>query len=366
MRRILVGLAAVVLLLVGCEKEEEPVRQLFFPEYTVGKTEVTVPAWFYPETGEIEYLCPDCPHKCFNAGTNCEEEVHGDACPFYKFSGRCSLAEDTLYYFNSRDEFGELYAFHLESRTWEKLMDTDPNPLWRSSCVFKGEYLYQYDRESCEEGDLYYGQFIRIHLPTMEITDLSGQRLPWKVEDGVAYYAMTDSDPYIASSGIYSQPLYSAEEIPPAKDLILHEVELGVYPLLEEDAVYWIGDKKLREDPNAAVHDLYRFDRKTQEIRLLAENFGSSMPVLFGEYLYAVRHDETRNVLMQVHSTTGDQKILYVPEDGWKLKMTTLDVVEKYLVVDVISDNASGKVVYDTETGESTLYTGFLVRSPEE
>lgn len=365
MQRIFAGLAVVVLLLAGCAKEEEPVRQLFFPEYTVRKEKVTVPAWFYPETGEIEYLCPDCVHKCFNTGINCEEDVHGDACPFYKFSGRYSLAEEVLYYFTSADDFGDLYSYNTETRESVRLMDTKPNHLWRSSYIFYGEYLYEYDRDSLTEDGLYYGHMNRIHLPEWESTDIAGQRLPWKVENGTAYYLLTDSDAHIVS-GIYSQPLYSAEDTPPAKNLILHEVELGSYPLLEEDAVYWIGDSKLRVDPDTVVHDLYRFDRKTQEIQLLAENFGNSMPVVHGDYLYAVRHDETRNVLMQVHSTDGDQKILYVPEDGWKLKMTTLEAVGKYLVVDAVSDSANGKVVYDTETGESTLYTGFLVRSPEE
>ncbi|MBR4961783.1 MAG: hypothetical protein IKY52_12875, partial [Clostridia bacterium] len=79
MYRLFVGLAVLMLLLPGCEKEEVPVRQLFFPEYTVQQESVTVPAWFYPETGEIEYLCPDCVHACFNGGVNCTEEVHGDA-----------------------------------------------------------------------------------------------------------------------------------------------------------------------------------------------------------------------------------------------------------------------------------------------
>ena len=107
------------------------------------------------------------------------------------------------------------------------------------------------------------------------------------------------------------------------------------------------------------MHDLYRFDRKTQEIRLLVENFGNSMPVVYGEYLYAVRHDETRNVLMQVHTTDGDQKILYVPEEGYKLKMTTLEIVGKYLIVDLQHDagETQEKLWFDLETGESRRRT---------
>lgn len=358
MRRILVGLAAVVLLFIGCEKEEEPVRQLFFPEYTVGKTDVTAPAWFYPETGDVEYLCPGCPHRCLGNVDDCPEDVHGDTCPFYKFSGRYSLTDTALYYFTSMDAYGDLYVYDLETHSRERLRDTDTNPLWRSSYIFYGEYLYQYDRDSLGDDGLWYGQMTSTFLPTGETTDLSGQRMPWIVENGTAYYLLTDSSPYIVS-GIYSQPLYNAGETPPEKTLLLHEVDLGSYPLLEEDAVYWIGDNKLRDNPDVVVHDLYRFDRKTQEIRLLVENFGSSMPVVYGEYLYAVRHDETRNVLMQVHTTDGDQKILYVPEEGYRLKMTTLEIVGKYLIADLQHDNGETqeKIWFDLETGESRRRT---------
>jgi len=354
LRRILVGLAAVVLLFIGCEKEEEPVRQLFFPEYTVGKTEVTAPAWFYPETGDVEYLCPDCPHRCLGNVDDCPEDVHGDACPFFAFTNTngCRQVGEKLYYFTCEDVYGELFAYDLKTQTREKLLDTAPETVWRSTCQLRGEYLYQWDSVTGNNRN-YKENIRRMHLPTGEVTDMNGHPIPWKVQDGTGYYLLTDSSPYFVS-GIYSQPLYDLGENPPEKTLLLHEVDLGSYPLLEEDAVYWIGDNKLRDNPDVVVHDLYRLDRKTQEIRLLVENFGSSMPVVYGEYLYAVRHDETRNVLMQVHTTDGDQKILYVPEEGYRLKMTTLEIVGKYLIVDLQHDNGETqeKIWFDLETGE--------------
>ncbi|MBR5445875.1 MAG: hypothetical protein IKV57_07125, partial [Clostridia bacterium] len=104
MRKLLV-MAAALVMLTGCGETEEPVRQLFIAEVTVLGQTVETPAWFYPASGEMEYLCPDCPHQCMNSEYACREEVHGEECLFYKFNPRVgySLAEGKLYYFLAED-----------------------------------------------------------------------------------------------------------------------------------------------------------------------------------------------------------------------------------------------------------------------
>ncbi|MBQ8640785.1 MAG: hypothetical protein IJ480_01085 [Clostridia bacterium] len=354
MRKLLILAAALILFLTACGKEEtEPVRQLFFPEYTVLQKNVTVPAWFYPETGKVEFLCPDCVHQCVKGEYACREAVHGHECPFYEISERYSLVDGVLYYFAGDDDNVALYSYDTEDHTREVLMETD-NPLWRSSYIFKKEYLYSYDRDSEMEGWQSYGNMNRIHLPSMRVTDISGQQIPWKIVDGIGYYNIADSSPYIVS-GLYSQPLYARNELPPAKELLLHEVDLGVSLYMDENAVYWSGTNYLPDEMEETESNLYRYDRHTKETTLLIRDYRFGVETGYGEYLYDIRHDETGSVLVRVHGTLGDQKVLYTPEEGWSLTGGAR-AAGQYIIADMKSDTAYGKLVYDTAAETCQTY----------
>lgn len=349
-------LLAFVGLFSGCAKEEaeEVPRQLFVSTYKIGKKEVSSPAWFDPATGEVTYLCSHCPHECLGDNGHCSEEVHRDACPFAGFfSARYQVIGDTLYYFASNEDYGNLHAYSLTSGETTHLLDTAPNTLWRSSTLFRGEYLYQFD--ASRERNFLYENMQRLHLPTGEWEDLDGQPLPFAIEDGVGFYTLADSDEHYIT-GIYSQPLYKTGETPPPKTLLLHEVDIGIFLKLTEDAIYWFGNDQLPQDANDVHSDLYRYDRQTQEITLLVQNYGSSQLVDYGESLYGIRKDGTRTVLMQIHATDGTQKVLYTAEEGWTLHPASVDLVENYVIVDANSENGKAKVVYDIVSGESMFY----------
>ena len=357
MRRVMI-LAAALMLLTGCGKPaEEPVRQLFFPAYTVLKTDVTVPAWFYPDTGDVEFLCAGCVHQCMYSEYTCSEEMHGEECLFYKFNPGMgySLVEGKLYYFLAED----LYVYDTATGEREQLKDTATSGWGDESYIFNGEYLYHYDRDSERENGKGYTRIERIHLPDMGTEDINGQGLVWKIKEGVGYYVMADSSPYIIS-GLYSQPLYTAEEEPPAKELLLHEVELGIYTLLTEDAVYWIGNDRLEADPDVVTHNLYRYDLKKQSIILVAEDFGVGRIVSDGEYLYAVRQQEDGYALIRTDDY-GNITVLGMADDDQRLLPASADIVGQYVIADVVSDKAdgmikSGKMVYDMESGEIQTY----------
>ncbi|MBR5446195.1 MAG: hypothetical protein IKV57_08730 [Clostridia bacterium] len=347
MRKLVVLAAALVLLFVGCGESEEPVRQLFISEVTVlGKT-VETPAWFYPASGKMEYFCPDCPHQCMNSEYACREKVHGDECLFYKFNGRSySLVGDKLYYFLAED----LYVY--DTGTGESVRLIDKGNGWEY--IFKGEYLYRFDENSAWENGKGYDRIERIHLPDMRAEDISGQGLVWKIVDGVGYYLIADSSPYIVS-GLYSQPLYEAGETPPAKELMLHGVELGIALEITDEAVYWVGSDRLREDPDAVVHNLYRYDFAKQSIILVAEDFYSSRIVSDGGYLYAVRQQETGDTLIRTDDY-GNITVLGETAENQRLLPGTLEVVGGYVIADVVWDKEdgtmkTGKMVYDTESG---------------
>lgn len=355
MKKCIAGLVMAVLLFAGCEKKEEPVRQLFFPEYSIPGQTVETPAWFYPETGEVEYLCPDCPHTCMHNGSVCDEEVHGEECLFYKFDDRrgYSLREDTLYYFLSDD----LYMFDTITGERERLKDTAVTGWGNESYIFKGEYLYRYDPDS--ENGQGYSRIERIHLPDMAVTDISGQTIPARIVEDTAYYVIADSSPYIVS-GMYRQPLYAYGEEPPAKELPMHEAEFGIAFVITEDAVYWIGSDALREDLDTIIHNLYRYDFAKQSIILAAEDFYSGRIVSDGEYLYAVCQQEDGYALLR----TDDYGIITVlgsTETGERLLMASVDMEGQYVIADMVSDKAdgiqrTGKMVYDTETGAVRKY----------
>lgn len=357
MRRLLALMAAALVMLTGCGETEEPVRQLFIAEVTVLGQTVETPAWFYPASGEMEYLCPDCPHQCMNSEYACREEVHGEECLFYKFNPRMgySLVEDKLYYFLAED----LYVYDTAAGKREQLKDT-ATPGWvDESYIFKGEYLYHYDRDTERENGKGYARIERIHLPDMRAEDISGQGLVWKIKDGTGYYVIADSSPYIVS-GLYRQPLYTAEEEPPAKELLLHEVELGTYTVLTEDAIYWVGNDRLEEDPDLVTHNLYRYDLKKQSIILVAKDFGGGRMVSDGEYLYAVRRQAEGDALIRTDDY-GNITVLGTAEEGQRLPAASVDIADRYVIADVVSDKAdgrmkSGKMVYDTESGEMQMY----------
>lgn len=360
MRKRLPFMLLLMLLLVslpGCAKEEAETqpRQFFVSTYKIGKKDVYSPAWFDPTTGEVTYLCAHCPHQCQGDNGHCSEEVHGDACPFEGFSAtHFQILEDTLYYFVSNEDHGDLYAYSLTNGERTHLWDTSPSTLWRSSHLFKGEYLYHFD--STLDSSMRYENMQRLHLPTDEWQDVCKQVLPWQIEDDIGFYLLSDSDEHHAN-GVYSQPLYTADEIPPTKTLLLHEITLGSSTLLCEDALYWIGDNKLPQDGNTVIQDLYRYDRHTQEIKLLVQNFGHSYLRAYGDYLYGTRNDGTRSVLMQVHATDGSQKVVFTPEDGWTPKPGTIDIVGDYVILNAINGEISGKIVYDIANEKGTLYT---------
>ena len=357
MRKLFVLAAAFMMLLIGCGREEEPVRQLFFPEYTVLGETVTAPAWFYPEDGTVEFLCPGCEHQYMDSEYAFEEDAHGEECLFYKFSGSeySSLVGDRLYYFLAED----LYVYDTVSGERERLKDMAASGYGEYSYILKGEYLYRYDRDSAWENGLGYDKIERIHLPDMRVEDISGQRIPWKIADGVGYYSMADSSPY-RISGLYSQPLYTSGETPPAKKLLLHEIDLGVFPLLTEDAVYWTGDNMLREVPDTVVSNLYRYDLEKQSTILVAEDFGRSRIVAVGEELYAVRPAEDGYALVCV-SRYGIVTVPGRTEAGQRLVSGSVDTAGQYVIADIVSDGEAestktGKMVYDTEAGEVKVY----------
>ena len=356
MRKIIVLVSALLLLFTGCAKEEEtPPRQLFVSTYTIGKNEIAAPTWFDPATGEVTYLCSDCPHACTGNDGHCNEDVHGDACPFAKFSSRYTLLDDTLYYFTTNEDYGDLCAYSLTTGETTRLMDTAPNKLWRSSFLFQGEYLYHFDNAS-RDGSRY-GELRRLHLPDGTWEDIPGQSIPFHIENGVGFYTIPDSNEH-SVSGIYSQPLYTTGEAIPTKTLLLHEVELYFTLLVTEDAIYWFGDEDLPiegVEGNAVPGDLHRYDRHTRENTLLVQNFGHSHLVPCGGYIYGIRSDGTRSVLMQVHATDGSQKVIYTAEEDWHLIMATLDMVDTYVIVDATSGAEHAKVVYDTATKETRV-----------
>ncbi len=357
MRKIIVLASVLLLLFAGCAKEEAaPPRQLFVSTYTSGKNEVTSPAWFDPATGEVTYLCPDCPHSCVGNDGHCDEDVHGDECPFAKFSARYTLLGDTLYYFTTNEDYGDLYAHSLTTGETTRLLDTSPNKLWRSSFLFQGEYLFHFNNASRNGSS--YGELRRLHLPGGTWEDIPGQSIPMYIEHDVGFYTIPDSNGHSAA-GLYSQPLYTANEAIPAKTLLLHEVELYFTQLVTEDAIYWFGDDALPVESiegNVVPGDLYRFDRHTQENTLLVQNFGHSNLVACGGYLYGIRRDGTRSVLMQVHATDGTQKVLYTAEADWHLIMATLEVVGDFVIVDATDGDMVCKIVYDTQTGTFERY----------
>ena len=356
MRKLWIAVILLVLVLAGCGKGEEPVRQLFFPEYTVLGQNVTVPAWFYPDTGEMEFLCPDCVHQCIDSAYACREEIHGDECLFYKFNGRSySLVGDKLFYFLER----ELYVYDTLTGERQCLKDM-AIPGWdNESYIFKGEYLYHYDLNSLRKNSREYDKIERIHLPDGKVTDISEQCIPARIVGDTAYYATADSSPYIVS-GLYSQPLYEAGENPPAKELLLHGVELGIALEITDEAVYWVGSDRLREDPDAVVHNLYRYDFAKQSIILVAEDFYSSRIVSDGGYLYAVRQQETGDTLMRTDDY-GNITVLGEAEEKQRLLPGTVEIVGTYVIADIVWDTESGgmktgKMVYDTEAGEVQVY----------
>ena len=350
MRRWLILTAALVLCLAGCGKAEEPVRQLFFPEVAVLKTNVTVPAWFYPATGEMEYLCPHCPHACIDGESACQEEVHGKDCLFYKFSSEkgCSLVGDKLYYFLAED----LYVYDTTTGERERLMDRNTSGL--DSYIFKGEYLYRYDDSYKHENGQTYDRMERIYLPDLRVEDIRGQQIPWQIADGNGYYVMADSSPYIVS-GLYRQPLYVSGEAVPKKELLLHEVDLESNLLLTKDAVYWTGDNRLRTDPDTVMQNLYRYDLEKQTTVLVAEDFGIGKFVSDGEYLYAVRKREAKYALICTDDY-GNITVLGTAAERQRLLVSSVEIVGTYVIAD-IADTAdgvtlTGKMVYDIRTGD--------------
>lgn len=376
MRKWLLLMTLLLLVsLPSCTKEETP-RQLFISTYKIGKVDDSSPAWFDPATGEVTYLCTHCPHQCQGDDETCSEEVHGDDCPFAGILRLHHVVEDTVYYFclspSEKDVHINLYAYSLTDGERTHLLDTVNTDVY-SHFLFEGEYLYQLDthvpRGQNNTNQKYistYRDLQRLHLPTGTWEDVSGQSPPWQIEDGIGYYLLSESDD--ALTGMVSQPLYTSSETPPEETILFQKVTMDATPLLTEDAIYWIGDNKLPEDEDTVVRDLYRYDRQTQEITLLAQDFGSRFSALNAYlveddgYLYGICEEHTKEVLTQVCIADGTQKALYTEddgltkEDGWTIENSTLDMVEDYVIVDVYNKATPGKLVYDTTTGESVLY----------
>lgn len=363
--------------LPSCTKEEPP-QQLFLSTYKIGKVDYSSPAWFDPATGEVTYLCAHCPHQCQGDDETCSEEVHGDDCPFANIARTLyCVIEDTFYYFctyfHDVEKHEILYAYSLMDGNRTELLHTMFNTSVSSLYIIKGEYLYQLDthvpRGQNNTNQKYistYRDLQRLHLPTGTWEDVSGQTPPWQIEDGIGYYLLSESDD--ALTGVYSQPLYTSGETPPEETILFHEVTMDATPLLTKDAIYWIGDNQLPEDEDTVARDLYRYDRQTQEITLLAQDFGSRFSALNAYlveddgFLYGICEEDTKEVLTQVCIADGTQKALYTEddgltkEDGWTIENSTLDVVGDYVIVDVYNKATPGKLVYDTTTDESVLY----------
>lgn len=375
MRKRLPFILLLMLLLVSlpsCTKEVSATpQQLFLSTYKIGKVDYFSPAWFDPATGEVTYLCDHCPHQCQGDDETCSEEVHGDDCPFTNIlRSHHHIVGDTLYYFCHSlcgDEVHEdLYAYSLTNGERTHLLNTINTDAY-SHFLFKGEYLYQLDKNvprgqnnTDKKYVSTYRDLQRLHLPTGEWEDVSGQTPPWQIEDGIGYYLLSESED--ALTGMVSQPLYTSGETPPEETLLFHEVTMDATPLLTEDAIYWIGDNKLPEDEDTVARDLYRYDRQTQEITLLAEDFGSRFSALNAYlqeddgYLYNICEEGTKEVLTQVCIADGTQKALYTEEEGWKIENSTLDVVGDYVIVDLYHNSTFGKFVYNTITKDRFVY----------
>lgn len=260
----------------------------------------------------------------------------------------------------------ELYAYSLTDGNRTQLFDTVLNADVSSTYLFQGEYLYQLDthvlRGQNNTDKKYvstYRDLQRLHLPSGTWEDVSRQSPPWQIEDGVGYYLLSESDDGTLT-GVYSQPLYTANDIPPEETLLFHEVTMDATPLLTEDAIYWIGSNKLPEDTE--IRNLYRYDRQTQETTLLAENFGSrfsSLNAYLKEddgFLYGICEEGTTEVLTQVCIADGTKKALYTEENGWSIENSTLDVVGDYVIVDLYHHATLGKFVYNTITQDRFVY----------
>ncbi len=331
-------------ILSGCGREEMP-RQLcqLYVEY--GAEQWWVPAWFDPAVGQIEAICG--------------EETHGENCPFRGASSRpVHVVGDTIYYTAETENGAELIAYTPGSATTYnpgvakvEVVAEIPEATWRSKYKFIGDYLYLWGRET----DGSYTDMKQIHLPERQIVPVSNNEGPWQIEGNTGFYLLGSYDEHTVS-GVYSQPLPEGKTVYRPKELLFHSVSLREI-CLASDAIFWQGyDGYWYDTEQALPENLYRYDRLTGETTLLVEKFGGGVPVAYGEYVYAVRHDGTRDILMQVHGTTGTQKILYTTEEGTGLNRYAPDVVGQYVVVDYTCSQYEGKLVYDTVTRSCEIY----------
>ncbi len=337
-------LVILACLLVGCGKEET-LRQLCQVSTTLDGETWWVPTWFDPATGELEPVCG--------------EETHKEDCPFRGTSSRPShVVGNTIYFAVENTEGADLTAYTpgkgtaynpgvAKMETFWQIHGTT----WRGKYLFKGDYLYIWDRE--EDGS--YKDMKQIYLPDMRIDGMPENIAPWDIEGNTGFYLLGSYDEHYIS-GVYSQPLPDGKTTYRPKELLFHSKSFHEI-CLAPDAIYWQGYDGFWYDQNQVVPEhLYRYDRLTGDNTLLVENFGGGVPVAFGEYVYAVRHDGTRDVLMQVHGTTGTQKILYTTEEGASLNRYAPAVVGQYVVVDYVTERLEGKLVYDTVGGTYEIY----------
>ncbi len=338
-------LLVLALVLVGCGQEESP-RQLCQIMTELSGEKWWIPTWFDPATGELEPVCG--------------EETHGEDCPFRGASSmRAHVVGDTVYYTEEFEGGANVVAYTPGKGTAynpgvakKETVATINSPTWRSAYNFKGEYLYIWDR--AEDGSK--ENVRQIHLTNKQIVVMPDMDIPWQTERDIGFFTLEDPDSR-CGTGIYTQHLPDGKTEYRPKELLFHSVSFHEL-CLAPDAIYWQGcsDYDWYDQTEGFPKDLYRYDRATGETTLLIENFGGGIPVALGEYIYAVRHDGTRDVLMQVHGTTGTQKILYTTEEGTVLNRYAPAVVGPYIVVDYTTAEQEDKLVYDTVTGTCKIY----------
>lgn len=92
----------------------------------------------------------------------------------------------------------------------------------------------------------------------------------------------------------------------------------------------------------------------------MTEDFYSGRIVSDGEYIYAALQQEDGGVLVRTDDY-GNITVLGRAEAGQRLMMASADMAGQYVIADIVSDKAdgimkTGKMVYDTETGEVQVY----------
>ncbi len=332
-------LVALICLLVGCGEEEVP-RHLCHTKAVMGTEKWWVPTWLDPATGALEALC--------------EEENHGEECPFRHYSGfSIHVWADTVYFTEEKEDGATVVGYHFRKHKREVVANI-PSPTWRSEHIFRGEYLYLYERDE----NSHKKEIKQLHLTDGKMVDVAD--IPWQIEGNTGFYLIEYDDASGGSGivGIFSQILPDGKTENSTKELLLYNKTItGI--CLTPDAIYWKGYDGFWEDPDAPVpNHLYRYDRQTGESTLLGSDYSilTLRLVPHGEYLYGVCHSKEGDVLGRIHGTTGVQEILYTMEEDEDLKLYTPDVVGQYVVVDAESGGIEERLVYDTVNGTCRVY----------